>query len=100
MDVGQNSLHELPEALPDLKFWGAADLIAEGRVCSRPLEGWRHACRSGIRAITPTHFTQDAKLFEESVSSRCIAVVPLVSASVSEQRNRSMARMSRPGTEP
>src|SRR4051812_19615055 len=38
------------EAFPDLNFWGAADLIAEGE-CRRPLGRRRHAHRAGVQRL-------------------------------------------------
>jgi len=40
------------KAFPDLNFWGAADLIAEGGLCRWPLGRRRHAHRSGIQRFS------------------------------------------------
>jgi len=40
------------EAFPDLNFWGAADLIAEGDLCGRPLGRRRHALWSSTQRFS------------------------------------------------
>ena len=38
-------------AFPDLQFGATADLIAEGRLCRRPMGRRRHAHRPGVRRL-------------------------------------------------